>query len=81
VSGLLPTTMVGAYPRPAWYRDQLESRDIREAFKVIHPEEAFRDAVGAVIADQQAAGLDLVTDGQCGSTTTRWGSAHSSGTG
>ena len=64
MSGLLRTTMVGAYPRPAWYRDQLEGRDIREAFKVIHREEAFRDAVGAVIADQQAAGLDLVTDGQ-----------------
>ena len=61
---LLPTTMVGAYPRPAWYRDQLEGRDIREAFKVIQREEAFRDAVGAVIADQQAAGLDIVTDGQ-----------------
>ena len=64
MSGLLRTTMVGAYPRPAWYRDQLEGRDIREAFKVIHREEAFRDAVGAVIADQQAAGLDVVTDGQ-----------------
>ncbi|MEA2380375.1 MAG: 5-methyltetrahydropteroyltriglutamate--homocysteine methyltransferase [Solirubrobacteraceae bacterium] len=64
MSALLPTTMVGAYPRPAWYRDQLEGRDIREAFKVIHREEAFRDAVGAVIADQQSAGLDVVTDGQ-----------------
>ena len=64
MSELLRTTMVGAYPRPAWYRDQLEGRDIREAFKVVHREEAFRDAVGAVIADQQAAGLDLVTDGQ-----------------
>jgi 5-methyltetrahydropteroyltriglutamate--homocysteine methyltransferase len=64
MSQLLRTTMVGAYPRPAWYRDQLEGRDIREAFKVVHREEAFRDAVGAVIADQQSAGLDLVTDGQ-----------------
>jgi 5-methyltetrahydropteroyltriglutamate--homocysteine methyltransferase len=64
MSGLLPTTMVGAYPRPAWYRDQLEGRDIREAFKVVHREEAFRDAVEVVIADQRAAGLDVVTDGQ-----------------
>lgn len=64
MSELLRTTMVGAYPRPAWYRDQLEGRDIREAFKVIQREEAFRDAVGAVVADQQAAGLDIVTDGQ-----------------
>ena len=61
---LLPTTMVGAYPRPAWFRDQLEGRDILEAFKVIQREEAFHDAVGAVIDDQEAAGLDIVTDGQ-----------------
>jgi 5-methyltetrahydropteroyltriglutamate--homocysteine methyltransferase len=61
---LLPTTMVGSYPRPSWFRDQLAGRDIREAFKLIHHEEAFHDAVGAVIADQERAGLDVVTDGQ-----------------
>lgn len=61
---LLATTMVGAYPRPAWFTDQLEGRDIREAFKVVQREEAFRDAVGAVLADQRRAGLDVVTDGQ-----------------
>ena len=61
---LLPTTMVGSYPRPGWFTDQLEGRDIREAFKVVHREEAFRDAVGAVVADQETAGLDVVTDGQ-----------------
>jgi 5-methyltetrahydropteroyltriglutamate--homocysteine methyltransferase len=61
---LLPTTMVGSYPRPHWFTAQLEGRDIREAFKVIHHEEAFHDAVGAVIHDQERAGLDIVTDGQ-----------------
>jgi 5-methyltetrahydropteroyltriglutamate--homocysteine methyltransferase len=61
---LLPTTMVGAYPRPAWFRDQLEGRDIREAFKVVERDEAFRDAVAAVVGDQEHAGLDIVTDGQ-----------------
>jgi 5-methyltetrahydropteroyltriglutamate--homocysteine methyltransferase len=61
---LLPTTMVGSYPRPHWFTHQLDGRDIRNAFKVIHHEEAFSDAVEVVIGDQERAGLDVVTDGQ-----------------
>lgn len=61
---LLPTTMVGSYPRPAWFRHQLEGRDVLEAFKVIHHAEAFEDAVRTVLRDQELAGLDLLTDGQ-----------------
>jgi 5-methyltetrahydropteroyltriglutamate--homocysteine methyltransferase len=61
---LLPTTMVGSYPRPAWYDYQLAGRDIHEAFKSITHEEAFRDAVRAVLGDQEDAGLDLCSDGQ-----------------
>ena len=61
---LLPTTMVGAYPRPAWFTDQLDGRDIREAFKSLHHEEAFRDAVRTVVGEQEDAGLDVCTDGQ-----------------
>ena len=62
-SQLLPTTMVGSYPRPGWFRYQLEGRDILEAFKVIHHAEAFEDAVRTVLKDQEEAGLDLLTDG------------------
>ena len=61
---LLPTTMVGSYPRPSWFTYQLEGRDVLEAFKVIHHAEAFEDATRAVIADQQNAGLDVLADGQ-----------------
>ncbi len=61
---LLPTTMVGSYPRPGWFRYQLEGRDVLEAFKVIHHSEAFEDAVRVVLRDQELAGLDIVTDGQ-----------------
>jgi len=63
-STILPTTMVGSYPRPAWFRYQLEGRDILEAFKVAAHAEAFEDAVRTVLRDQEIAGLDLVTDGQ-----------------
>jgi 5-methyltetrahydropteroyltriglutamate--homocysteine methyltransferase len=61
---LLPTTMVGSYPRPAWFRYQLEGRDVLDAFKVIYHAEAFEDAVRTVLRDQEIAGLDIVTDGQ-----------------
>jgi len=61
---LLPTTMVGSYPRPSWFTHQLEGRDILEAFKVIRHKEAFEDAVKVVVDDQMRAGLDILTDGQ-----------------
>lgn len=61
---LLPTTMVGSYPRPHWFTHQLLGRDIRVAFKEVAHEEAYHDATQAVIRDQETAGLDIVTDGQ-----------------
>src|SRR5437762_13348185 len=64
VDTLLPTTMVGSYPRPHWYHQQLLGRDVRVAFKEVAHEEAYQDATAAVIRDQEEAGLDIVTDGQ-----------------
>lgn len=55
--------MVGSYPRPHWFHQQLLGRDIRSAFKEVAHEEAFNDAVAAVVRDQEEAGLDIVTDG------------------
>ena len=63
VDKLLPTTMVGSYPRPQWFKHQLLGRDIRVAFKEVQHEEAYHDAVATVIRDQEEAGLDIVTDG------------------
>src|SRR5437773_8065233 len=64
VDTILPTTMVGSYPRPHWYRHQLLGRDIRVAFKEVEHEEAYHDATQVVIHDQEEAGLDIITDGQ-----------------
>jgi 5-methyltetrahydropteroyltriglutamate--homocysteine methyltransferase len=64
VDTLLPTTMVGSYPRPHWYHQQLLGRDVRVAFKEVRHEEAYHDATHTVIADQEEAGLDIVTDGE-----------------
>jgi 5-methyltetrahydropteroyltriglutamate--homocysteine methyltransferase len=61
---LLPTTMVGSYPRPAWFTHQLAGKDVLEAFKLAGHAEAFHDATRVVIKDQEDAGLDILTDGQ-----------------
>ncbi|HET9269894.1 MAG TPA: hypothetical protein VFO31_17080 [Vicinamibacterales bacterium] len=63
VDKILPTTMVGSYPRPHWFKHQLLGRDVRVAFKEVEHEEAYTDAVATVIRDQEEAGLDIVTDG------------------
>ena len=63
VNRVLPTTMVGSYPRQHWFKHQLLGRDVRVAFKEVEHEEAYTDAVAAVIDDQEEAGLDIVTDG------------------
>jgi 5-methyltetrahydropteroyltriglutamate--homocysteine methyltransferase len=55
--------MVGSYPRPNWFKQQLLGRDIRVAFKEVAHEETYVDAVATVINDQIEAGLDIVTDG------------------
>src|SRR3989442_7882660 len=64
VDTILPTTMVGSYPRPHWYRHQLLGRDIRVAFKEVEHQEAYHDATQVVIHDQEEAGLDIITDVQ-----------------
>jgi methionine synthase II (cobalamin-independent) len=61
---ILPTTMVGSYPRPHWFNYQLLGRDVRVAFKHVDHQEAYEDATEVVIGDQEEAGLDFVTDGQ-----------------
>ena len=45
VDTILPTTMVGSYPRPHWFKHQLLGRDVRVAFKEVQHEEAYDDAV------------------------------------
>ncbi|MGH6919046.1 MAG: hypothetical protein ACREJ0_15240, partial [Geminicoccaceae bacterium] len=64
VDTILPTTMVGSYPRPGWFNYQLLGRDVREAFKHAPHEEAYADATRVIIQDQEEAGLDIVCDGQ-----------------
>jgi 5-methyltetrahydropteroyltriglutamate--homocysteine methyltransferase len=70
---LFPTTLVGSYPQPDWLIDRakLSSRlpprtRARELWRVSDPwlEEAQNDATLLAIRDQEAAGLDILTDGE-----------------
>jgi 5-methyltetrahydropteroyltriglutamate--homocysteine methyltransferase len=70
---LLPTTLVGSYPQPEWlvHRDKLMTsgpprvrmRDVWR-FQDALLETAQDDAVRLVVADQERAGIDIVTDGE-----------------
>ncbi len=61
----LPTTIIGSLPRPGWYTQNLGSRDFRDAMLDRAYREQYLDAVSVYVRDQEVAGLDIVTDGDC----------------
>jgi 5-methyltetrahydropteroyltriglutamate--homocysteine methyltransferase len=62
---LLPTTMVGNYPNPRWYDGQSFAAFPKGEFVYdAISREAFEDAVGALVHDQEAAGIDVISDGR-----------------
>lgn len=70
---LFPTTLVGSYPQPDWLidRKKLAGRfpprvRARELWRVAEPylAEAQDDATRLAIEAQEAAGLDIITDGE-----------------
>ncbi|HET7670260.1 MAG TPA: cobalamin-independent methionine synthase II family protein [Burkholderiales bacterium] len=62
---VLPTTIIGSLPRPSWYTQNLAGRDFREAMVDRAYREQYLDAVSCYVRDQEVAGLDIVTDGDC----------------
>jgi 5-methyltetrahydropteroyltriglutamate--homocysteine methyltransferase len=71
--GLLPTTVIGSYPQPDWLidRDRLRSSlpprvRARELWRVGEPflAQAQDDATALAIAEQERAGVDIVSDGE-----------------
>jgi methionine synthase II (cobalamin-independent) len=62
---LLPTTMVGNYPNPRWYDGQPYAVYPKGEFVYdAISREALEDAVGAIVHDQEAAGIDVISDGK-----------------
>jgi len=62
---VLPTTIIGSLPRPGWYTENLGRRAFREAMVECSYREQYLDAVSVYLRDQETAGLDIVTDGDC----------------
>ena len=60
---MLPTAITGSYPRPLWFDLSLNGRSFKSALGDLLFREQYLDAVAAIINAQEAAGLDIVTDG------------------
>src|SRR5215831_19133636 len=60
---ILPTPITGSYPRPLWFDRSLAGRSFKSALGDSLFREQYLDAVASIIAEQETAGLDIVTDG------------------
>src|ERR1700722_4596716 len=60
---ILPTSIIGSLPRPAWHTAQLGSRSFLEAMVNARWREQYEDAVSTHLRAQEVAGLDICTDG------------------
>ncbi len=60
---MLPATVTGSWPRPRWYDGGLWGRPLDTALLDVRFREQFLDAHATVIADQERAGLDILTNG------------------
>ncbi len=60
---ILPTTLTGSYPRPAWFTETLHGRAFKDALGDSVFREQYLDATSCLITDQVRAGLDIVSDG------------------
>ena len=60
---LMPTSIIGSLPRPAWYTENLGRRTFLEAMVNSAYREQYIDAVSCYLRDEETAGLDIVTDG------------------
>jgi 5-methyltetrahydropteroyltriglutamate--homocysteine methyltransferase len=62
---MLPTTIIGSLPRPSWYTENLGTRSFLEAMVISRFREQYVDALSVYLREQEVAGLDICTDGDC----------------
>jgi 5-methyltetrahydropteroyltriglutamate--homocysteine methyltransferase len=62
---LLPTTVTGSLPRPSWYTENLGLKSFLDAMVISRFREQYVDALSVYLREQEVAGLDIVTDGDC----------------
>src|SRR5712691_2441227 len=62
---VLPTTVTGSLPRPSWYTENLGLKSFVDAMSNNKFREQYVDALSCYLREQEVAGLDIVTDGDC----------------
>src|SRR6266849_7624573 len=62
---VLPTTITGSLPRPTWYTENLGIKSFLDAMVLSRFREQYVDELSVYLREQEVAGLDLVTDGDC----------------
>lgn len=62
---VLPTTIIGSLPRPSWYTLSLGIQAFTDAMTNAGYREQYTDALCCFLKDQEVAGLDILTDGDC----------------
>jgi 5-methyltetrahydropteroyltriglutamate--homocysteine methyltransferase len=62
---MLPTTITGSLPRPSWYTENLGLKSFLDAMVISRFREQYVDALSVYLREQEVAGLDIVTDGDC----------------
>ena len=60
---ILPTAMIGSFPRPSWFTENLRGRPFKVALGDSLYREQYMDAVACYLNEQERAGLDILTDG------------------
>uniref|UniRef100_A0A7J3ZIS8 Methionine synthase n=1 Tax=Fervidicoccus fontis TaxID=683846 RepID=A0A7J3ZIS8_9CREN len=60
---VLPTSVIGSYPRPSWLKKAIRLYRLGKLERE-QLEEAFNDAVTAVVREQEVAGIDIPSDGE-----------------
>src|SRR5438445_4984619 len=60
---MLPTAITGSYPQPLWFTESLRGRSFKSALGDSIFREQYLDSGPALVNAQEAAGLDIVTDG------------------
>ena len=61
----LPATIIGSLPRPSWYTENLGTKSFLDAMVISRFREQYVDALSVYLRDQEVAGLDICTDGDC----------------
>jgi 5-methyltetrahydropteroyltriglutamate--homocysteine methyltransferase len=60
---ILPSTVTGSWPRPRWFDTSMWGKPLDTCMLDVRFREKFQDALAVVLADEERAGLDILTHG------------------